>query len=265
MSGAIDLITDLLRRAHTDDAAFPATTLYEEGWLLRLVLAATAKVGGGAPLAFEPGARWYSEARLYSPFAPVRRGDGVGETHTHADAVVGHFRIAPGTKTGFQLLPSATQFIAVEAKIFSGLAKRVTNAPEYDQAARYVACMAHCLATAKVPLTQLTSLAFLVLVPASRRSARLDGMLDKEAVRKRVAARVARMQEHRPELRDWMAQHFDPVLDRLVVKPLSWEDVIGGIAAVDAQLGSDIREFYARTLVMNGAPRALTEIAPASI
>ena len=255
MTAALETIFDLLRDAHTERTTFPPTLLYNEGWLLRLVLSVTSRLGGCAPLELVPGARWYSEARLYSPFAAVRRGDRVGETHTHADAVIGHVGIAPGTKTGLTLHEMATQFVAIEAKIFSGLAKRTTNAPDYDQAARYVACMAHTITRAKVPLDRLSSLAFLVIVPESQLTDALRATLDKSALRARVAARAARMSEHRPGLRGWVGQHVEPMLERLSLVPVSWEEIIERIAAADATLGGHVREFYVRTLDLNGGPR----------
>jgi len=94
MNHALDRIAALLRRADRDEPPFPATLLFEEGWMLRLVLDWFAESGAaGHALSFAPGARWFSEARLRSAFLPRRRGDPLGEGYTHVDGVIGHFRV----------------------------------------------------------------------------------------------------------------------------------------------------------------------------
>jgi hypothetical protein len=48
---------------------FPATEVFNEGWMLRLVLdAAESLANFDHPLRFLDRAKWYSEARLNSPF-----------------------------------------------------------------------------------------------------------------------------------------------------------------------------------------------------
>jgi len=62
------VIVDMLHAADTDAAVFPPTVLYEEGWMLRIVLSAGAEGISCLPFSFLPSARWFSEALLYSPF-----------------------------------------------------------------------------------------------------------------------------------------------------------------------------------------------------
>jgi hypothetical protein len=47
----------------------------------------------GILLLFEDGSRWYSEPLLGSRLRPRRRGDTAGEGFTHADGLIGHFRV----------------------------------------------------------------------------------------------------------------------------------------------------------------------------
>ncbi|MFH0849227.1 MAG: hypothetical protein V1857_06975 [archaeon] len=101
-------IIDMLSVADTDTAVFPPTLLYNEGWMLRIVLSAAAKGISCLPFSFLPGSRWFSEALLYSPFLSRRQGDRLTETHTHVDGVVGHFKFVETTKTGFELTPDST-------------------------------------------------------------------------------------------------------------------------------------------------------------
>ena len=68
-SRAIESIANMLAQADCDkDRLFPPTELYSEGWMLRLVLDAAFRRGAELPFPLTEGARWYSEARLASPF-----------------------------------------------------------------------------------------------------------------------------------------------------------------------------------------------------
>jgi hypothetical protein len=78
-------------------------------------------------------------ARLPSPFLARSRRDPLGESWTHADGAVGHFTVGSIGKGDLALEPPATQFIVVEAKMFSGRSPGVKNAPRFDQAARLAA------------------------------------------------------------------------------------------------------------------------------
>jgi len=102
-------VTGFLGSLNTDARRAPATLLYNEGWLLRLVLSAEAGGIRCLPQPFEPGARWFSEALLYTPFAPRSRGDQLGGSVTHADGVIGHFEIGRSSRAGLHLTPDGTQ------------------------------------------------------------------------------------------------------------------------------------------------------------
>lgn len=52
--------------------------------MLRLLLDWLVDCEASSIIPVAPGARWYSEALLPSPF----RGDSLAESHTHADGVV---------------------------------------------------------------------------------------------------------------------------------------------------------------------------------
>lgn len=253
-------LTRLLRACETGtDARFPPTEVFNEGWMLRLVLDAieTHRIADH-PLAFELGAKWYSEARLGSPFRPRRRGDPLGEGFTNADGVVGHFDFQPTTRAGLSLQPDATQFIVVEAKMFSNLSSGTRNAPMFNQAARNVACVAKIIEATGRPVTSFTSLGFFVLAPRpDQRGAgisNLEACMDPHAIALAVRERV-RAYEGRSEaleLRSWEERVFLPLLDWLTqrqrLRVLSWDTCIDAIAAAQPEAGADLRNFYARCL-----------------
>jgi hypothetical protein len=202
-------------------------------------------------LSFLPHARWFSEALLPSRFLPEERGDKRAELFTHADGVVGHFSIRPGERGEAFLLPDVTQFLVAEAKLGSGLSARTKNAPDFDQAARNVACIAHMVGTSRVDPRTIDRLGFYVLAPAGQIEAGVFGSLvTKESIHRKVAARVG---QYQGAWDLWFRETFEPVLDRVQVAVLSWESVLEVLPS--GAEASGIREFYALCLQFN-PPRA---------
>lgn len=163
-------INELLDACATANAPFPPTDLYQEKWLIRIVLQWFAcHRDVASPLQFlDSNARWFSEAYLPSAFLArpgFRRQDPLAETRTHADGVFGHFKIGVSGKSDLSLEGEAKQLKVLEAKIFAPLTPGVTRKPYYDQAARSVACIAEVLKRARRPPDRLESLAFYVLAP----------------------------------------------------------------------------------------------------
>ncbi len=232
-------IAELLARCGSDSSVLPPTELYNEGWLLRLVLDWFDRNRTFShQLSFLAGARWYSEALLPSRFLPQRRGDERAESFTHADGVVGHFSIAPGERGDANLLPQPKQFVVTEAKLGSTLSAGTKNAPEYDQAARNVACMAHMLAG--VDLTKVERLGFYVIAPDCQIKAGVFGnLVSKESISRKVAVRAA---QYGGQWDAWLAGTFEPVLERIDLSVLSWESILGVLPNDEEAAG--IREFY---------------------
>jgi hypothetical protein len=81
IGGALGAIQRMLRAASGGRPLFPPTLLYNEGWLLRLVLDWFSRHDvQGHPLSFGAGARWFSEALLPSAFLARHRGDRLAES-----------------------------------------------------------------------------------------------------------------------------------------------------------------------------------------
>jgi len=133
METGIERITKMLELAHTDATVFPSTILYNEGWMLRVVLSIESEGIECLPFKFLPGANWFSEALIDSPFLRRFKGDPLAEGVTHIDGAIGHFDFRPGTKAGLSLRSDSTQLVAIEAKMFSPLSKGTTNAPDSIQ------------------------------------------------------------------------------------------------------------------------------------
>jgi hypothetical protein len=249
MNRMINSITEMLRRADGTATSFPPTLLFEEGWMLRLVLQWFAESRNhGHPLSFATDARWYSEALLASAFLARHRGDPLAEGLTHADGVVGHFSIGDAGQADLNLRPNTRQFVVVEAKMFSALSRGTTRAPTYNQAARNVACMAELMRRAALDPAS-THAAFFVLAPREQIDAGVFGdLLDAAKLRSVVEERTSM---YDPPLTEWFENHFVPALDSIRTDCLAWEDVIAHIGQADAAFGDELREFYMKCLKFN--------------
>jgi hypothetical protein len=246
----IQLIHALIDATEGEPHRFPPTLLYNEGWMLRLVLDwFNTHETQGHPLSFRPGATWFSEALLPSPFKASHRGDRRAEARTHADGVIGHFEVGTSGKADIHLKPDANQFVVIEAKIHSLLSAGTRNAPGYDQAARSVACIAEVLSRAGRRPDQLNTLAFLVAAPQTN--------LDKGAIAAKLekssieAAVRSRAQAFSRELYPWLEAWFLPTLERMTIVSLSWERLISDIQDLDDSAGQDFATFYEKCLEYN--------------
>lgn len=244
-------IKDILERSDTNERVMPPTELYNEGWLLRAALDWFAEHPAVShELTVPEGARWYSEALLPSQFLARWRGDPLTETYTHADGAVGQFRIGESGAGDLALDGSAKHFVVLEAKLNSKLSSGIKNAPGYDQAARNVACMGHIIALAGCRPETAETLGFFVVAPASQIERGLfEQQLTKESIEQKVSQRVAAYED--AERKAWFDEWFAPMLERMQVATISWEDVLAAIAAVDEPSGRSFAEFYARCLRYN--------------
>ena len=243
-------IKAMLESCQAGEPPFPPNVLYNESWLLRIVIDWFVRQGGDRyPLSPMAGARWFSEAWLPSAFLPRYRGDRLAESRTHADGVVGHFTIGdPGT-AGLALDPEASQFIIIEGKLFNPLSAGVKNAPYYDQAARSVACMAESLRRAGRDPESVDDLAFLLIAPQARID---DGAFawdtSIDAIRRKVRRRV---EDYAGERDAWFHDWFEPTLQRIEVRSLSWEEIIDVIAFHSVESGQVVDSFYGECLRFN--------------
>lgn len=255
------LISVLRSSEHAASSLFPPTEVFNEGWMLRLVLDALQhRQPLQLPLNFEPGARWCSEAQLTSPFGSRHKADLLSEGLTRADGVIGQFAFRAETQTGFQLASEATQFIVIEAKMFSNLSSGTKNAPGYNQAARNVACMAQEIARAGRAPESFSSVGFFVMapIPTKRRAgfSNLEAFLDPAQIRTAISRRIKAYEEasraEAASLRAWEARYFLPLvqclIDRGSLKVVTWEACIDAVASVDGGAGEELSRFYERCL-----------------
>ena len=242
----IEKVADLLDRCDGADSVMPPTALFNEGWLLRVVLDwYSRQPTSHSPFAFEQGAKWYSEGRLSSPFLARNLGDRCAEKHTNADGVIGHFSFCSDTRSGIKPGPDATQLVVVEAKLGSGLSEGTKNAPHYNQAARNACCLAHIASEAKINPAKLTTFAFYVVAPESRvnnpkykADKNLCEWTKKPSIQEKVRKRAS---DYKKE-EEWYEKKFLPFLEVMCVKLITWEDILSDMESSTA--GTEYRAFY---------------------
>ena len=244
-------IAELLASAAGANRVFPATDLYNEGWMLRLVLDWFSRNPDvNHDLKFSESSSWYSEALLPSAFLPRKRGDKLAESWTHADGVIGHFSIGENGAGDLSLKANATQLVVTEAKMFSKLSAGVTNAKYFDQAARNVACMAEIVNRAEIAPSSFDNIAFYVVAPKARIDEGIfSPYMDVDAMRGVVRRRVAEYAE--PEKDQWFEEWFLPISKIANIRCMSWEEILTVISAQNEADGQSLGEFYAKCLDFN--------------
>ncbi len=240
----------MLGRATSSDRVFPATLLFEEGWMLRLVLDWFAENRSvDHPLAFDASARWFSEAILPSTFLRRCRGDPHGEGYTHADGAIGHFQFGSTSQAKLSLNADSTMLKVTEAKMFSALSHRTTRAPGYNQAARNVACLAETIRLAGLDPAAMTDIGFFVLAPEKQiERGVFQGAMNKQSIESVVRHRVETYDG--PKM-DWFETSFLPVLRRAQVDCLSWESLVDLVDEHDPGFGADLSVYYQSCLRYN--------------
>ncbi len=253
---AAERVAELLLRCGQVNAILPPTELFNEGWMLRLVLDwASSHPTSINALRFAEGSTWYSEALMSSRFKPRKRGDQSGEGFTHADAVIGHFRLRPGGRGDIELLPGARQLTVVEAKMASGLSPGTKYAPDFNQAARDVACIAHLLSRDRSTAGPITHYGFVVIAPNEKIAQGAFHAVDRDSIAHAVERRARSFDT---EAVKWCESAFRQILDRSELTVISWETVLDEISRVDADAGAGLSDFYKKCLRYNPlVPRAV--------
>ena len=244
------LLAELISSLNSKTPNFRPTEIYNESWLIKLVLHHAGSIpGDDFPLSFLEGSTWFPEGLLPTRFKSRYQGDPWGESRTNADGTIGHIKIGETGKADLSLKSNAAQFTVVEAKINSPLAKGVAHAPFYDQAARNVACMAETLAQSGVKPASLARLDFIVLAP---QEAVDQGKFSKEMDPKSIQINVKkRVDSFAGEMEDWHMVHFKPAFEKIHLESLSWEDAIQWISGHKPEIAEQLSIFYELCLKYN--------------
>jgi len=244
-------VAELLSKAEGHERVFPATDLYNEGWMLRLVIdwfSRNPQVE--CDIQFLKGSRWYSEALLPSAFSARQRGDKLAESWTHADGVIGHFEIGKNADGDLTLNEGATQLVVTEAKMFSKLSAGVTNAKYYNQAARNVACIAEIVSRAGIAPALFEDIAFYVVAPRTRID---EGVFSTEMTKDNIRETVQRrVSEYEDQARQqWFEEWFLPTLEAVGLRCITWEELLAVVLEHSEAEGKELSDFYTRCIEFN--------------
>jgi len=244
-------IAELLSKAKDPERVFPATDLYNEGWMLRLVIDWFSRnLQVHRNIRFLKDSRWYSEALLPSQFLARQRGDKLAESWTHADGVIGHFDIGKDAGGDLTLHEDATQLVVTEAKMFSKLSPGVTNAKYFNQAARNVACIAEIANRADIEPASFEDIAFYVVAPKIRIDEGIfSSQMGKDDIREIVQKRVSEY-EDQAKLQ-WFEGWFLPTLDVIGLRCIAWEEFLSVVSEHNEVDGRELGDFYAKCLEFN--------------
>jgi len=244
-------IATLLSTAGDPGRVFPATDLYNEGWMLRLIIDWFSRnTQVDCDIRFSKNAQWYSEALLPSAFFARQRGDKLAESWTHADGVIGHFEIGKNADGDLTLREGASQLVVTEAKMFSKLSAGVTNAKYFNQAARNVACIAEVAYRAGIAPATFEDIAFYVVAPQIRIEEGVFATeMTREDIREIVQRRVSEYED--PAKLQWFDEWFLPTLDTIGLRSISWEELRAVVSENNEADGDELGDFYAKCLEFN--------------
>ena len=243
-------INKLLARCDSADRNFPATELYNEGWLLRIVMDWFAEKGPGIShelFFMNDEADWYSEAHLPTQFRARYNGDNLAESRTEADGVIGHFQIGKDSKAGAALRDNADQIKVLEAKMYSKLSSGVTNADYFNQAARAVACIAEMFSEKKLDISEVEDIGYYALAPEEhlKKAKSFNKYTSKDDIKYKAKKRVEEYEEKTKRAKlDWYKNWFMPALNDMEIKCLSWENIISFMKSQDKSSAEKIEKFY---------------------
>lgn len=207
------------------------TEFYNEGWLLKLLVYAITDFGlKEHPLYVHKNDRFFSEGLLRSPFLTNGKKNRLAESHTHADGAIGNFTIGNDKHKGLLEL-KGNKLNVFEAKINSGFSTGVTNASFYNQAARYIACIAETIDKAnKLEVLNDLSIGFYLVAPKDqfKKKKSFKKFLHKDHILETVKKRVDQYKNESDyeKRKEWFEKKFNPVLDKIVIKPLFYKDII---------------------------------------
>jgi hypothetical protein len=248
---ALQRVLALLQTCTTDTPLFPPKTLYNERWLLRLLLNWFSAFDlPDHPLHFPAGARWYAQGMLPTPFSKRYADDRLAEDGSEADGALGHFELAddPG-QPQIVLKRDAGHLVILAARMFDPLKPGIKRAAYFNQAARTVTCIAEALRRAdRFPL-DMDRVGFYVVAPRTQIE---QGIfvedLNRDELQRTVKQRVREYKgsDAYPDKKSWYKEWLKPTVQQIDLQTLSWEDLIATVGQHDRAEATALGAFYNR-------------------
>ena len=228
---------------------FYKTEFYNEGWMLKLLLARLLEndlkdenIADDLKHIRDAAKRgWMSEGRLSAAFTH--------EQCTHADAVLGDVKVITKSQWGVELTEDAEHFVVVEAKLGSKLSKGVTNSEDFNQAARNVACMVLALDKSSGKMSTANPACFYVIMPECDTQGINDAKQKlKDAFKKVKKEEEEKNEKHKSKITNGQSKGL---LKTIRAAVLTWEAIFIKLKKTDEKT-EKLWRFYNESLNANG-------------
>lgn len=237
----LKIYDESLSNPGTPTCTFRETLIFDEGWLLRVVLKEwkTRRLLASRLdfLPFPENVKTYSEGQLYTPFKRRKQRDEHAEGNTPVDGIAGDFHLATGSQSGIAVNPDCKYLAVFEAKMDSPLSTRVKHTAEYSQIARIAACMIHSIL--ETECTEDFTPYLVILYPEHNKSIK-PTQYTRAHIETQIAERIqGYLGPTEPSETDAkFLCEWRQVLNRLCIQFLTWEKVV-------AEIGNkDLDRFY---------------------
>ena len=244
MKGFYELIQSMI----TNCAYVNPTEIYNEGWMTRLLMHYSVKeelkfedIGIEIDTTFR-NKHWTSEALISSPFVSAK---SKREGYTHPDIAIGDFNVDYCSSGRLEVEKKAKVFGIIEAKMKSPLSKGTTNAKEFNQASRTVACIAH-------NTTIECKTFFYIVLPESKRDhKKMDGttiidLVSRDTIGEQI---IERVKSHNTTNQDQIDKNLIERVKQCKLGVITYKD---WIAAFDnTEIKEELNEFYVKCMKWN--------------
>ncbi len=228
---------------------FPETMIFNEGWLLRVILNRLMEVKDVKDtnlsdfLPFPKDSKIYSEGRLTTPFKPITQQDTTStEKQTHIDGIVGDFELYETTKSGIKISDDFKYLSIFESKICSPLSSGTENEPNFDQVTRTISCMIfHIMKFENLKERKI----FLVII-YPKENKKIDALKytenDNEFIKEEIKQKLSRYKKgHEASSQELIEfeSKYKEIIQNINIKFVNWEDILNEIKE-----DTLINEFY---------------------
>lgn len=249
----LDIVTEMLRGLNHSDRLFPATELYSETWMLRILSSIYLSPSQNYNklrsnhldilLPLDMDVRFFSEGLMETKFTKGNLGPGPNEQRTHADGIFGHIVIDDKTIAGIKMKDDANQFVVIEAKMGSKLSKGTTRAKYWDQTSRIVACIARYMEITGRSPKSFRKLGFVILAPESNiNKGYFNDALNRERLKGNIKRRC--IEYDNTILLDWFNDWVEPLIGVIRLELISWESAITIASILKPDKYPILEQFY---------------------
>lgn len=242
----------------TDDKEnrlIPPTIIYNENWLLRLVMwwflkednfIINSDLDRKIVKAFKYSqlARFYSDVTIETQFKRRTKGvkDMLAEPSINVSGVLGNYTIIHKRKSDrVKLNLESKQFNVFVVNMYNELSKGVKNQSTYNQVARAVGCIVQTLYKANITLIENTGL-YIIAPKVQIKLNSYKVYSDRNNIEEEIKNRIDQYGED--ENKNKWYTYFNKIFQRVDVACIAWEEIILFVKKNDNEFGNKLQIFY---------------------